>query len=108
MLRTASRGSAPSRQLARCPSEVYLFWELDRDDDEALTLLLRVSEGAAIDQLCDVQANAELSLARLHEKLDFEETCRENLTQARRLIEWHGLEKLRPRLAVRLASYHDF
>ncbi len=79
--------------------------KLDKDD-EALALLRQVSDDAVVHQLWDVQANAALSLARLHEKLDFEETCRENLSQARQLIERHGLKELRPRLAVRLASYH--
>lgn len=79
--------------------------KLDRDD-EALPLLRQVSGNAMTNQYWDVVANAELSLARLHEKLDFKETCLENLTQARRLIDRHGLEELRARLAVRLASYH--
>lgn len=79
--------------------------KLDRDD-EALTLLRQVSEDAVVNQQWDVRVNAELSLARLHEKLDFEESCRENLAQARRLINQHGLKELRPHLAVRLASYH--
>lgn len=80
--------------------------ERDEQDEKAISELLFIAEMSAKKQVWDVQAEALISLARLHEKIGNKEQCLEYLTSAKMLIQNHHLTALYPRFALRYSSYH--
>ena len=80
--------------------------EKDHQDEEAIQKLLELVEVAARQNVWDVFANAHLSLARLHEKLNREDSCWLHLQVVNATIKKHDLGEIYPRYAIRTSSYH--
>ncbi len=80
--------------------------EKDHQDEAAIEQLYFVVDAAKELQLADVCANAELSLARLLEKLGRPSDCQSHLAKAHFHITNHQLDSIYPRFSIRNASYH--
>lgn len=81
-------------------------WENDHDDERAISQLLLLLEVSQSKGLWTIYAEAQLSLARLYEKLGQEEKCLRSLRSAQSVIKKHGLQLVYPRFAIRISSYH--
>lgn len=75
-------------------------------DEAAIQQLLEIAEDGKQAAQWDVYINAQLSLARLHEKHKRPKSCRQSLRKAERTLIANGLDSLYPRLCIRLSSYH--
>jgi len=80
--------------------------EKDHRDEAAVQQLLSVTDASRAQGQWSVFTNAQLSLARLHEKMGRTDDCKSDLQLDRRAIRQYGIDSLYPRLAIRLASYH--
>ena len=80
--------------------------ERDHQDETAIERLLPVAEEARTQAEWEVLANAHLSLARLYEKLGFDQRCRAQLQLAQTAIFPHDVDLVKARYYTRLASYH--
>ncbi|MEL6864898.1 MAG: sensor histidine kinase [Bacteroidota bacterium] len=80
--------------------------EKDHQDEEAIQRLLTLAEQSQTLNNWVVYAHANLSLARLYEKLDRQERCLSSLLSAKKAIQSHQIDSIYPRCAVRLSSYH--
>jgi two-component sensor histidine kinase len=82
--------------------------EKDDQDETAIEELLYVIDASRDKQVWDVNAEAQLSLARLQEKIGRWGQCKEQLAAARQTILTHQLDSIYPRYAIRYASYQRF
>ncbi len=80
--------------------------EKDHKDEEAIQKLHAVVDDAQEQEQWEVLANGHLSLARLYEKLGFNQRCRKQLRRAEVVIFENDLELIKARYYVRIASYH--
>ncbi len=80
--------------------------EKDHRDEAAIQQLLSVTDASRVQGQWSVFANAQLSLARLHEKMGRSDSCKADLQRAQHAIRRHEIDSLYPRLAIRLASYY--
>jgi len=81
---------------------------LERDHQDAIAIekLLSVVRASKEKKEWEVLANGYLSLARLYEKLDFDEKCLAYLNAAEHIIKENDLDILNSRFYSRLSSYH--
>ncbi|MEZ4988214.1 MAG: hypothetical protein R2795_24830 [Saprospiraceae bacterium] len=90
--------------------QVQQYWtealEKDDRDEEAIKQLIELLEKAKRKEMWHVVVNAELSLARLYEKLGMGVACRQYLTSAEKILTSYQLDSLGARLSIRQASYH--
>jgi two-component system, sensor histidine kinase PdtaS len=75
-------------------------------DQAAIQQLLEVAADGLAQQHWEVYTNAQLSVARLHEKHDRPAHCYEALQKAQIAIQDQSLDSLYPRFAIRMSSYH--
>ncbi len=80
--------------------------EKDEQDETAIQKLLSVVEDSRKQHQWAVYANAHLSLARLHEKMDRPYRCLQSLNLAGHIVETEALDSIYPRLCIRWSSYH--
>ncbi|MEN0047157.1 MAG: histidine kinase dimerization/phosphoacceptor domain -containing protein [Bacteroidota bacterium] len=80
--------------------------EKDNQDQVAIEKLITIVKVSKKKKEWEVLANAQLSLARLHEKLGQQKACFRYLELARSTIKEQELENVYPRFAIRMASYH--
>lgn len=80
--------------------------EKDHRDEIAIKKLIQIVEISKQKKGWEVYARAQLSLARLYEKIDRSTQCLEHLELARKIISQHKLENVYPRFALRYSSYH--
>ncbi len=80
--------------------------EKDEQDELAIQKLLSIVEDSRQQQHWEVQANAHLSLARLHEKMSRPKPCQRSLEAASAVVTHESLDSIYPRLCIRWASYH--
>ena len=75
-------------------------------DEAAIQQLLEVATDSKKQQQWPVFANAQLSIARLHEKHQRPRLCHTALREAQMAIDTHQLDSIYPRFAIRMSSYH--
>jgi len=80
--------------------------EKDFQDEAAIQRLLTIADASQQQEQWAVFVNAQLSLARLHEKLDRPKDCYQDLLRAKTVIHDRHLDSIYPRMSIRLASYH--
>jgi two-component sensor histidine kinase len=80
--------------------------EKNDEDEAAISQLLEVASDSKQQEYWGAFANAQLSLARLHEKHDRPRYCYKALQQAQVAIKYQNLDYLFPRFATRMSSYH--
>lgn len=80
-------------------------YERDRQDDKALTDLLRIEAESRTYQRWDIYTQTALALALLYEENERPEETRQYLQRARAILTRYGLTEHYPALANRLASY---
>ncbi len=80
--------------------------EKANEDEAAIEQLLNVSSDSKQQQQWPVFANAQLSIARLHEKHQRPKLCHAALREAQMAINTFQLDSIYPRFAIRMSSYH--
>lgn len=80
--------------------------ERDSKDESAIKLLLHVVEAGKIRKQWKTIAHANLSLARLYEKMERKDDCLIYLKEAYYYIKKYDLGAVYPRYAIRNSSYH--
>ncbi|MEQ8706529.1 MAG: sensor histidine kinase [Phaeodactylibacter sp.] len=80
--------------------------EKDDQDEAAVQQLLEVATDSWQQKYWSSYTNAQLSLARLHEKQERPAHCYKALQKAQITIKDQQLDSLYPRLAIRMSSYH--
>ncbi len=80
--------------------------EKDHQDEIAIQKLIQIVETSEQKNEQEVYARAQLSLARLYEKMGRSAQCLKHLELARKVISQHNLEDVYPRFAIRYSSYH--
>lgn len=80
--------------------------EKDHKDEVAIQKLLTVAELSSESGQWNVFTNANLSLARLHEKIGRPRQCLNNLRIAESTIKTYQVDSIYPRFAIRISSYH--
>lgn len=80
--------------------------EKNDEDEAAISQLLEVIANSEQQRYWAVYTDAQLSLARLHEKHERPTYCYKALQSAQIAIKERGLDPLYPRFATRMASYH--
>lgn len=81
-------------------------WENDHDDQKAIKQLLDLVIMSETRGYWAIYAEANLSLARLYEKLGLPDKCIVRLRMAQGAIKKYNLNAIYPRFAIRLSSYH--
>ncbi|MEZ4901348.1 MAG: hypothetical protein R2822_06085 [Spirosomataceae bacterium] len=81
-------------------------WENDHDDQEAIKQLLDLVRLSEASGYWAVYAEANLSLARLYEKLSLPDKCIVRLRMAQGAVKKYSLHTIYPKFAIRLSSYH--
>ena len=79
--------------------------EVNHDNEQAITNLIKVIKIAEQQQQIDALADAYVSIARLYEKLGDLNDCLDYLIKGENLIHTHQLDSLKPRFYCRKASY---
>lgn len=80
--------------------------ERDHRDEIAISKLYEIAEKGEQMSQWDIYVNAQLTLARIHEKRNRPESCLKDLNHAMKIIDQEGLDFLYPRYAIRRSSYH--
>jgi two-component system, sensor histidine kinase PdtaS len=81
-------------------------WENDHNDQKAIKQLLDLVTLSEAKGYWGIYAEANISLARLYEKLELPDKCITRLRMAQKAINKHKLNSIHPRFFIRLASYY--